>query len=247
MCGKDLDRSGVLPHERHEMNDNRNLPEAELARLADGSLPESRAAELRAQVQESAELQGALAEQQRAVAMLRAVDQPAPDALRARIDELTGVEGARAGAGASPRRGPRWRRAVVLPGATALAVVVAIAVIVIGGGRQRSDRSSGGPAGACHRDAAGPGGRTAPIRANWLASGAGIPFPNWAGPLAGRRPERGPTRARPSASPPSSTRARGAPGSATRSWPVPRCELFAARASNATACASPTRVRVGSG
>jgi hypothetical protein len=112
-----------------DMTDERNPGEAELARLADGSLPESRQAELRAQVTGSPELTAALAEQQRAVKMLRALDQPAPAALRARVDELT-----RAGERSRRRPAIRWRRALLLPGATALAIVVAAIVIVSGSG-----------------------------------------------------------------------------------------------------------------
>jgi anti-sigma factor RsiW len=92
-------------------------PEAELAKLADGSLPADREAELRAQVVQSPSLAAALAEQERAVALLRALDEPAPDALRARVEALTG--------GASSNRTPtravrgrRIRRTLVLPGAT---------------------------------------------------------------------------------------------------------------------------------
>jgi hypothetical protein len=158
-----------------EMTDERNPPEAELARLADGSLPESRQAELRAQVKGSPQLTAALAEQERALTMLRALDQPAPAALRARVHELTA---------AGARRGHRpvihWRRALVLPGATALAVVAAAVVILVGAG------GAGGPTvpqaarlalaaatlPAPAPDAADPG------ELSLIA--AGIPFPNWA-------------------------------------------------------------------
>ena len=74
------------------MTDERKPSEDELAMLADGSLPAPRQAQLRAQVQASPELTAALAEQERAVTMLRALDQPAPPALRARIEEMTGVD-----------------------------------------------------------------------------------------------------------------------------------------------------------
>ena len=58
--------------------------EAELARLADGSLDPARAAQLRRQAEADPELGAALAEQQRAVALMRGLDAPAPDRLRDR-------------------------------------------------------------------------------------------------------------------------------------------------------------------
>jgi hypothetical protein len=109
------------------MTDEPQLPEAELAALADGSLPSGEREQLRARTEGSPQLAQALAEQQRAVAMLRALDEPAPAALHARIRELT--DGT-----AAPRRAARWRRPLFLPAATALAVAVAALVVLIGGG-----------------------------------------------------------------------------------------------------------------
>jgi hypothetical protein len=109
-----------------QMTDESQFPEAELARLADGSLPESRQAELRAKAEASPELAGALAEQQRAVSLLRALDEPAPESLRARVEELT--QARRAG------RSARWARPFVLPAATVLAVAVAALVVLLQGG-----------------------------------------------------------------------------------------------------------------
>jgi hypothetical protein len=164
-----------------EMTDELNPAEAELAQLADGSLPEPRRAELRAQVKGSPELTAALAEQERAVMMLRALDQPAPAALRARVDELTGAGGtARRPLVGWRRPLVRWRRALLLPGATALAVVVAAVVIVAGGG-------SGGPtvpqtAGLALAAATLPAPAVNPADARELKlTGAGIPFPNYGG------------------------------------------------------------------
>jgi hypothetical protein len=108
-----------------EMTDEPMFPEAELARLADGSLPAPRQSELRAMVDGSPELAGALAEQQRAVTLLRALDEPAPDSLRARLDELTRPE---------PGVRPALRRRFfALPAATVLAIAVAALVIVLQG------------------------------------------------------------------------------------------------------------------
>jgi hypothetical protein len=111
-----------------EMTDQPQFPEAELARLADGTLPAEREAELRARMQGSSELASALEEQRRAVSMLHAIDEPAPDSLRARIEAETGAAGDRR------RRAPaRWRPSLVLPAATALALVAALLVVVISG------------------------------------------------------------------------------------------------------------------
>ena len=59
---------------------------AELARLADGTLPASRREALERRVAESPELQARLAEQRRAVQALDAVAVPAPAGLRRRIE-----------------------------------------------------------------------------------------------------------------------------------------------------------------
>jgi anti-sigma factor RsiW len=108
------------------MTDEPQLPEAELAALADGSLPSGQRERLRARIEGSPELAAALADQQRAVTMLRALDEPAPAALHARIRELT--DGA-----AAPWRAARWRRPLFIPAATALAVAIAALVVLIGG------------------------------------------------------------------------------------------------------------------
>jgi hypothetical protein len=108
------------------MTDETQLPEAELAALADDSLPAERRAQLRARIDASPELTAALREQQRAVTMLRALDEPAPAALHARVREMT--DGS-----ATSRPAPRWRRSLFLPAATALAVAVAAVVVLAGG------------------------------------------------------------------------------------------------------------------
>jgi hypothetical protein len=158
-----------------KMTDERNPPEAELARLADGSLPEPRQAELRAQVKGSPELTAALAEQERAVTMLRALNQPAPAALRARVDELNG-------AGERPARRPlvRWRRALVLPGVTALAVIVAALVILLGGSAGAPTVPQAARLALAAATLPAPAVDTA-NPAELKLTAAGIPFPNWAG------------------------------------------------------------------
>jgi hypothetical protein len=108
------------------MTDQSQLPEAELAALADGSLPADRRAQLRAQIEASPELASALTDQERAVTMLRALDEPAPAALRARVREMTD--------GTKQNARPRWRRSLFVPAATALAVAVAALIVLLGSG-----------------------------------------------------------------------------------------------------------------
>jgi hypothetical protein len=156
--------------EEQMTDEDENPREAELARLADRTLPAEREAELRAEVQRSPELTARLAEQERAVTLLRALDQPAPAALHARINELTG-------AGRPRRRAPRWRRVLVLPGATAVAVAVALVVIVLGGSTAPTVPQTARLALAAATLPA-PGVDGADTSLLTLKS-AGIPFPNW--------------------------------------------------------------------
>lgn len=156
-----------------DMNDNSQFREAELARLADGSLPAPREADLRAEVQRSPQLAQELAEQERAVAMLRSIDVHAPDSLRAAIEEQTRAPAVRGRA-----RRPRLRLWTALPAAVAVAAV--IAVISSGGS------AAGGPslqqtvhltlAAAVYgppSEVSGPAGPTLDD------TSAGIPFPYW--------------------------------------------------------------------
>lgn len=163
----------------NDMTDEPSAPEGELTRLADGSLAPERRADLRAQIQQSPEMAAALAEQERAVSLLRALDEPAPAALRARVDELTCSP-----AGGRVRRpARRWRPAFVLPGATALAAAVAVVVVLVSGGSAAPTV----PAAARFALAAAtlPAPPVNPRHSQMLTlSGAGIPFPAW-GPKEG--------------------------------------------------------------
>ncbi|HEX3977471.1 MAG TPA: hypothetical protein VHW96_14485 [Solirubrobacteraceae bacterium] len=162
------------------MTDERKHPEGELTRLADGSLPADRQAGLLAQIRQSPELTAALAEQQRAVTILRALDEPAPAGLRARVDELTGRAAPRR---APSRRAPRWRRAFVLPGATAIAAAVAAVVILVSGGGTAPTVPVA--ARLALASATLPAPPVNPDEAqNLTLSAAGIPFPAW-GPQKG--------------------------------------------------------------
>jgi anti-sigma-K factor RskA len=92
---------------------------AELAALADGSLPADRRAALEARVGSSPELAFGLEEQERAIALTRsaAAEVEAPPALRARIEAQRRAR--------EPRRA---RRVAVIGAAAAAAAVVAVAI-----------------------------------------------------------------------------------------------------------------------
>jgi hypothetical protein len=153
-----------------EMTDERKHPEGELTRLADGSLPAERQADLLAQIRQSPELTAALAEQERAVTILRALDAPAPAALRTRVDELTGAT--------ASRRAPRWRRAFVLPGATAIAAAAAAVVVLVSGGGAAPTVPVA--ARLALASATLPSPPVNPSKSQNLAlTAAGIPFPAW--------------------------------------------------------------------
>ena len=115
-----------LRRPRREDVDDRET--AELAALADGSLPPERRDELEARVAASSELADRLSEQQRAVAMTQsaAAEVEAPAALRARIE--------------AQRRAHRVRapRGLALAGAAAIAV----AAVAIGFAVFRSNPSA---------------------------------------------------------------------------------------------------------
>jgi hypothetical protein len=106
---------------RRRREDGPDAETAELAALADGSLPPERRAALEAQVAASSELAERLREQQRAVALARSAANgvEAPAALRARIEAQRRV-----------RRVPRPRR-LVLVGAAATAVAAVVIGIVV--------------------------------------------------------------------------------------------------------------------
>jgi anti-sigma factor RsiW len=91
--------------------------EADLAALADGSLPGARAAELQARVAADSALADALERQRAALGMLAATALPAPLALRARVEQLK-----------ADRARPRRRRALVagLAFAATLAAFIAL-------------------------------------------------------------------------------------------------------------------------
>ncbi len=110
-----------MPLRRHPRDEADGNEIAELAALADGSLPADRRGELEERVAASEELGGRLAEQQRAVALSQsaAAEVKAPAALRARIEEQRQARPAR-----RPRR-------VLVAGLAAAAVAGAVAIGLI--------------------------------------------------------------------------------------------------------------------
>jgi anti-sigma-K factor RskA len=107
-----------VPLRRRPRDEAGGQEAAELAALADGSLPADRRAELEGRVAASPELADRLAEQQRAVALAQsaAAEVKAPADLRARIEARRHARTARA-----PRR-------LLMAGAAAAAVVAAVAI-----------------------------------------------------------------------------------------------------------------------
>ncbi len=115
------------------MNDSQPT-DADLTRLADGSLPDAQAADLRARVSSSPELRARLREQQHAVALTQATAQiVAPASVHAAVREQIAARSPRARS-----RSPRlvWRPRVVAPfAAGALAAAVLVIVLLSGGSR----------------------------------------------------------------------------------------------------------------
>jgi hypothetical protein len=152
------------------MSNDPQSHEAELARLADGSLPGARAAELRDQVLQSPELSAALAEQERAVALVRSADPPAPDSLRRWVDEQSRA--------AAPARRRRHRRMTFAVPAVAAVAAAVIAVIMIAGNNSGPTLDQTSHLATASAVAGPPAiARGNPVVLN--ISNAGIPFPNW--------------------------------------------------------------------
>jgi Anti-sigma-K factor rskA len=113
---------------RRHRGDEPDAEGAELAALADGSLPPERRAALEARVAASSELAERLAEQRHAIAIARSATNgvEAPAALRARIE--------------AQRRGPAVRlprRPVLVAAAASVAVAVGVVVVSSGTSSER--------------------------------------------------------------------------------------------------------------
>ena len=171
--------------------------EAELAltRLVDGTLSEGTAEQLRARAEASPELRARLAEQERAVSLVRSVDVAAPDALHARIAGMLDqtdatTAGDRTAADQSARRhgrrrrsgfgrwsrDSRWRNTLFLPAATALAIVIVALVFLLGGGASSPSIDQTARLGLSPATAPAPP-RDATHPAVLAAAVDGIPFP----------------------------------------------------------------------
>jgi anti-sigma factor RsiW len=100
---------------------------AELAALADGTLPPQRRGPLEARIAESPELQELLERQRRAVAATRAAaSEPVPPSLRARV-------GGRARRGGAARPRGRLVPGLALGGAAAAVAAILLAIVLTGG------------------------------------------------------------------------------------------------------------------
>jgi hypothetical protein len=160
------------------MNDLPGDIQSDLTALADGSLPADRRARVQAQIESSPELAGALEVQQRAVAMIRAADQRAPQELHERVHEM---------ARARPRRRrrpaftPRVAFGPALAGAagTLVAAAVVVGLLVGGSGSSLTFAQASAPT-------LGPATMAAPSHQSgapaWLnVSTEGIRFPSYWG------------------------------------------------------------------
>ncbi|HEX3262067.1 MAG TPA: hypothetical protein VHR37_00285 [Solirubrobacterales bacterium] len=144
---------------------------AELAALADGSLPAARRGALEARVAASPELQVLLERQRRAITVTRAVaTEPVPASLQARVEGSIG------------RAKPRRRRVSLVPGlalgsAVAAAAAIILALVLTGG-------PSGPTVADAARFAATPPSEPAPHRLDHSAKLAarvdGVAFPDLA-------------------------------------------------------------------
>jgi hypothetical protein len=147
-----------------------NAELAELAALADGSLPRAKQAAVAVAVERSADLRELLDEQRVAVAAVRALDAPAPASLRARLE-------------ATPRA-PERRRARALRVGAALAATALLALALLPGSQPDAPTVLEAAALADRgANASAPrGDRRRPERLE--ARVAGVPFPAY-GPQLG--------------------------------------------------------------
>jgi hypothetical protein len=157
-----------------KMTEDSQFPEAELARLADGSLPTARQDELHAELQRSPALTRALAEQQQAISLVRSVDVRAPDSLRRWLEEQTQEQQQRA----RPKRRRSWLRPrIAFPAiGVAVAAVAAAVVIAVGAGSSGPtlDQATGAALAASTMPAPTESGAT-----TLDVSAGGIQFPYW--------------------------------------------------------------------
>ncbi len=180
-------------------NVEESLGEEELARLADGTLPESAREALRARVARSPELQARLRDQERAVGLVRAAGEiAAPASLRESVQELAdGTTGGRSRRvrAAERRRIAVWRPRASLALVALAAVLVAVVTISLHGGTRRPSTEP-----PIWRSPRRPDRRprsTPPTTTGWrsaAAGGAGSRSPPTCASADGRRPACATTR-----------------------------------------------------
>jgi anti-sigma factor RsiW len=157
-------------------------PSSELAALADGSLAPKRAHQLEQETAASPELAALLDEQRRAIALVGAVQAPAPERLHARVEALV-ADSSRARAGRRPwpalgRGLGRLRPGLALSSAFGVALVAAALVVFLPGG-------AGAPtvvqaAALAHRPATMPAPAKDGTELNLLAAAqSGVSYPYW--------------------------------------------------------------------
>jgi anti-sigma factor RsiW len=144
--------------------------EHELAALADGSLAPKRREQAHARVRDSRELQAALAEQQRAVELMGAVEVCAPASLHRQVEGMIGT--------ARRRRRLATMRVGLAAATSAALAAIAVAIALSGG------TSSGFSVQRAAALTLSPATTTAPVedeahRAQLVASVDGVPFPYW--------------------------------------------------------------------
>jgi hypothetical protein len=118
--------------DKHDDNDQIQPGEADLTRLADGSLPESEREQLHARVAGAPELQLRLREQQRAVGLVQSTAEiAAPASLRASVAELTDARTRKRGRYEGRQQGAADRRRTAIWRPRASIGIVALAAVLI--------------------------------------------------------------------------------------------------------------------
>ncbi len=153
---------------------NPDIPsDRDLVALADGSLPASRRARVERAVASSPELTARVAEQRRALTAIRETAEPAPGALRARLELAR-----------DPRPLTRlWRLSaarVAVGGATAAALAT-LALLTLGGGAAVQPTVAAAATLGTRVPAAPAPGTSNDHGLLPGISAAGVPFPDWAG------------------------------------------------------------------
>lgn len=150
------------------MSHDNDIDIAELAALADGSLPPERADALRRRIADDPELAAALARQERAVAAMRSTDAvAAPASLRARVRAL------------EPERSRSGARAWLVPaGALAVIIIAVVGILAITGGNGTGEFDELADLGGRPATAAAPAEDPAqPVLLDRAVDG--VVFPRW--------------------------------------------------------------------